>query len=97
MRAGLVQGRDCKSLPEQISFQDAPPCRRGVSLQRGMAVMITVMHPYGLIWRVEEYHRQIKQDYHLEKICLLLSLEPWHMLINDDINRFVSEKEIISS
>ena len=34
------------------------------------AVMITVMHAYGLRWRVEEYHRQIKQDYHLEKICL---------------------------
>jgi len=33
-------------------------------------VMITVMHAYGLRWRVEEYHRQIKQDYRLEKICL---------------------------
>ena len=32
--------------------------------------MMTVMHAYGLRWRVEEYHRQIKQDYHLEKICL---------------------------
>ena len=34
------------------------------------SVMITVMHAYGLRWRVEEYHRQIKQDYQLEKICL---------------------------
>ena len=33
-------------------------------------VMMTVMHAYGLRWRVEEYHRQIKQDYHLEQICL---------------------------
>ncbi len=32
--------------------------------------MMTVMHAYGLRWRVEEYHRQIKQDYHLEQICL---------------------------
>ena len=31
---------------------------------------MTVMHAYGLRWRVEEYHRQIKQDYHLEQICL---------------------------
>ena len=28
------------------------------------------MSGYGLRWRVEEYHRQIKQDYHLEQICL---------------------------
>jgi len=34
------------------------------------AVMMTVIHAYGLRWRVEEYHRQIKQDYHLEQICL---------------------------
>ena len=34
------------------------------------SVMITVMHAYGLRWRVEEYHRQIKQDYGLESICL---------------------------
>jgi len=33
-------------------------------------VMMTVMHAYGLRWRVEEYHRQMKQCYHLEKICL---------------------------
>ena len=33
-------------------------------------VMNTVMEAYGLRWRVEEYHRQIKQDYALEKICL---------------------------
>ena len=32
--------------------------------------MITVMHAYGLRWRVEEYHRQIKQDYSLESIFL---------------------------
>jgi len=30
----------------------------------------TVMEAYGYRWRVEEYHRQIKQDYSLEKICL---------------------------
>ena len=35
-----------------------------------MAIMDTVMEAYGLRWRVEEYHRQIKQDYSLEKICL---------------------------
>ena len=34
------------------------------------AIMDTVMEAYGLRWRVEEYHRQIKQDYGLEKICL---------------------------
>jgi len=34
------------------------------------AVMMTVIHAYGLRWRVEEYHRQIKQDYHLEQLCL---------------------------
>ena len=28
------------------------------------------MEAYGLRWQVEEYHRQIKQDYGLEKICL---------------------------
>jgi phosphotransferase system IIB component len=33
-------------------------------------VMETVMEAYGLRWRVEEYHRQIKQDYKLEQICL---------------------------
>ena len=33
-------------------------------------VMDTVLEAYGLRWRVEEYHRQIKQDYSLEKICL---------------------------
>ena len=33
-------------------------------------IMDTVMEAYGLRWRVEEYHRQIKQDYSLEKICL---------------------------
>lgn len=34
------------------------------------AVMETVMEAYGLRWRVEEYHRQIKQDYGLESLCL---------------------------
>jgi hypothetical protein len=34
------------------------------------AIMNTVMEAYGLRWRVEEYHRQVKQDYSLEKICL---------------------------
>jgi len=33
-------------------------------------VMMTAMHSYGLRWRVEEYHRQIKQNYQLEKVCL---------------------------
>ena len=33
-------------------------------------IMDTVMEAYGLRWKVEEYHRQIKQDYGLEKICL---------------------------
>ena len=33
-------------------------------------VMDTVMEGYGYRWRVEEYHRQIKQDYALESICL---------------------------
>jgi hypothetical protein len=33
-------------------------------------VMNTVMEAYGLRWRVEEYHRQIKQNYSLEKISL---------------------------
>jgi len=32
--------------------------------------MKTVMEAYGLRWRAGEYHRQIKQDYGLEKICL---------------------------
>ena len=32
--------------------------------------MATAMEAYGLRWRVEEYHRQIKQDYGLESICL---------------------------
>ena len=35
-----------------------------------MVIMDTAMEAYGLRWRVEEYHRQIKQDYGLEKICL---------------------------
>jgi len=34
------------------------------------AVMETVMEAYGLRWRVEEYHRQVKQDYNLEGIRL---------------------------
>ena len=29
-----------------------------------------VMEGYGLRWRIEEYHRQIKKDYRLEEICL---------------------------
>jgi len=33
-------------------------------------VMDTVMEGYGYRWRVEEYHRHIKQDYALESICL---------------------------
>jgi hypothetical protein len=33
-------------------------------------VMDTVLEAYGLRWRVEEYHRQIKQDYGLESLCL---------------------------
>jgi hypothetical protein len=33
-------------------------------------VMNTVMEAYGLRWRIEEYHRQIKQDYKLEEICI---------------------------
>lgn len=33
-------------------------------------IMETVMEAYGLRWRVEEYHRQIKQDYRLESLCL---------------------------
>ncbi len=33
-------------------------------------IMDTTMEAYGLRWKVEEYHRQIKQDYGLEKICL---------------------------
>jgi hypothetical protein len=33
-------------------------------------IMNTVMEAYGLRWRVEEYHRQIKQDYGLESLCL---------------------------
>lgn len=28
------------------------------------------MEGYGLRWRIEEYHRQIKNDYHLEEVCL---------------------------
>jgi len=35
-----------------------------------MEIMDVTMEAYGLRWRVEEYHRQIKQDYSLEKICL---------------------------
>ncbi len=34
------------------------------------AVIMTALDAYGLRWRIEEYHRQIKQDYHLEEICL---------------------------
>lgn len=34
------------------------------------AVMEAVMEGYGLRWRIEEYHRQIKQDYRLESIRL---------------------------
>lgn len=33
-------------------------------------IMDTVIEAYGLRWRVEEYHRQIKQDYRLESLCL---------------------------
>jgi len=33
-------------------------------------VMDTVMEGYGYRWKVEEYHRQIKQDYDLESMCL---------------------------
>jgi hypothetical protein len=33
-------------------------------------VMKTVMEGYGYRWRIEEYHRQIKQDYSLEDIRL---------------------------
>jgi len=33
-------------------------------------IMDTVTEAYGLRWRVEEYHRQIKQDYSLESLCL---------------------------
>jgi hypothetical protein len=33
-------------------------------------VMDTVMEAYGLRWRIEEYHRQIKQDFKLEEICI---------------------------
>ena len=33
-------------------------------------VMDTVLEGYGLRWRVEEYHRQVKQDYRLEDIRL---------------------------
>jgi hypothetical protein len=33
-------------------------------------IMDTVMEGYGYRWRVEEYHRQLKQDYDLESICL---------------------------
>jgi len=33
-------------------------------------VMETALEAYGLRWRVKEYHRQIKQDYNLEQICL---------------------------
>jgi hypothetical protein len=29
-----------------------------------------VMEGYGLRWKIEEYHRHIKDDYHLEQICL---------------------------
>jgi len=33
-------------------------------------IMNMVMEAYGLRWRVEEYHRQIKKDYGLESLCL---------------------------
>jgi len=33
-------------------------------------VMTTVIEAYRHRWRVEEYHRQIKQDYGLESLCL---------------------------
>ncbi len=33
-------------------------------------VMDTVMEGYGYRWRVEEYHRQVKQDYGLEWMCV---------------------------
>ena len=33
-------------------------------------IMSRVMEGYSLRWRVEEYHRQIKQDFKLERICL---------------------------
>lgn len=33
-------------------------------------VMESVMEGYGLRWRIEEYHRQVKQDYRLESIRL---------------------------
>jgi len=33
-------------------------------------IMDTAMDAYGLRWRVEEYHRQVKQDYGLESISL---------------------------
>jgi len=36
----------------------------------GKKVMDTVMEGYGYRWRVEEYHRQVKQDYSLESMCL---------------------------
>lgn len=38
--------------------------------EKRSTVMDTVMEAYGLRWRVEEYHRQIKQDYRLESLCL---------------------------
>jgi hypothetical protein len=34
------------------------------------AIMNIAMEAYGFRWRVEEYHRQVKQNYSLEKICL---------------------------
>ena len=33
-------------------------------------MMEAAMEAYGLRWRVEEYHRQIKHDYNLERLCL---------------------------
>jgi len=33
-------------------------------------VIDTIMEGYGYRWRVEEYHRQLKQDYALESMCL---------------------------
>ena len=33
-------------------------------------VINMVLEAYGLRWRIEEYHRQIKQDYGLERLCL---------------------------
>lgn len=34
------------------------------------AVVEKVFKGYGLRWRIEEVHREVKQDYHLEQICV---------------------------